>query len=166
MEYDPSNGNFTVPRMTAQSFSGPLDGPVTTTRIELQDPKSPQDAITITNSGGRMIVGSDQSQNGEKMPAAIVRPGANNAGGSAYCARGYSCTAQRGRLTIVASATGAEGTIASVKTGLAPGAICTAVQNGGTAFFGIGSGREDASGFDITAGVALHGTLTVDYSCR
>ena len=151
--------------MTAQLFSGPLSGPVTTTRIELQDPKSPQNAITITNSGGKMMIGAGQQKSDESM-AAVVRPGAGNAGGSVVCARGYSCTSQRGRLTVVASIPRAEGTIANVRTSLAPGTICTAVQNGGTAFFGIGSGRENANGFDITAGVALHGTLTIDYSCR
>jgi hypothetical protein len=166
MEYDPSNGNFTVPRMTAQLFSGPLSGPVTTSRIELQDPRSPQNAITITNSGGKMMIGAGQQKSDESMAAAVVGPGAGNAGGSAVCARGYSCTAQRGRLIVVASVAGAKGTIANVSTSLAQGTICTAVQNGGTAFFGIGSGRESANGFDITAGVALRGTLTIDYTCR
>lgn len=166
MEYDPSDGNFTVPRMTAQLFSGSLDGPVITTRIELQDPKSPQDAITLTNSGGKMVIGSGEQKDDESLFTAVIRPGAGNAGGSVICARGYKCTAQRGRLTVVASAAGIEGIIASVRTRLAPDAICTAVQNGGTSFFGIGSGRESASGFDITAGVVLHGTLTIDYSCR
>ena len=93
-------------------------------------------------------------------------PGPANGGGSAVCARGYTCTANRGRVTLAAAATATTGTIASVRTMLEAGAICTATQNGGSSFFGIGSGSESAKGFDITAGVALRGVVTIDYSCR
>jgi hypothetical protein len=49
---------------------------------------------------------------------------------------------------------------------LRTGEICTAAQNGGLSFMGIGSGGESENGFDVTAGVMLHGTVTIDYSCR
>ena len=67
---------------------------------------------------------------------------------------------------VVAPAAGATGLIASVKTTLQAGAICTATQNGGSSFFGIGSGRESTSGFDITASVVLRGTVMIDYVCH
>lgn len=186
MDYDPANGNFTVPRMSASLFSGRLDGSVTTTQIDLQDPKAPDLVLTITNLGGRVVI----SQHGASLSsgskasaslsasnieqdtvlvgtkAATVAPGSGNTKGSAICAKGYTCTSSRGRLTVIPSAAGAEGLIASVKTALPGGTICTATQNGGSNFFGIGSGRESANGFDITAAVVLHGTVTVDYNCR
>jgi hypothetical protein len=182
MFYDPADGNFTVPRMTASLFSGRLDGPVTTTQIELQDPKDPTLVLTIANSGGRVVI----NQHGIKTGSApMISPSLSTDGveqdivrglsatvvsapgkGSANCAKGYICTASRGRLTVVAPATGATGLIASVRTTLHAGTICTATQNGGSSFFGIGSERESANGFDITAAVVLHGMATVDYSCH
>ena len=185
MEYDPANGNFTVPRMTAAAFYGEVNGPVSTTRIELQDPKAPGLALAITNAGGKIVVsrssGAIQGMeaagalSGEEahgtaagvgMEAAAIGAGAGNRGGSAACAQGYTCTAERGRLTVIAPAAGAHGLIASVRTRLRAGVICTAAQNGGSSFVGIGSGSESENGFDITAGVMLHGTVTIDYSCR
>ncbi len=180
MQYDPANGNFTVPRMTAGSFYGDMEGRVTTTQINLQDPTNRSHILTITNSNGRIVIGS-QSQgnevvNGMGLPQnpagstlsgiATAVPGPANDGGSVSCARGYTCTASRGRLTVIASAAAGVGTIASVKATLPSGMICTATQNGGSSFLGIGSGKESANGFDITASVAPHGTLTIDYGCR
>jgi hypothetical protein len=180
MEYDPANGNFTVPRMTAQSFSGHLEGRITTTQIDLEDPKDPGHVLTLTNSNGRMAISSPNQKDkresidsapqkstfsAQSVPAKVIT-GPANEGGSASCAKGYTCTAKRGRLTVNASAVERTGTIASVRTTLPQGAICTATQNGGSSFFGIGSGNESASGFDVLAGVVLHGTLTVDYACQ
>ncbi len=184
MVYDPTDGNFTVPRMTAGMFSGPLNGPVTTTQIDLQDPKDPTLVLTIANSGGRVVV-SQHGMKADSGPMTSTSFSANGVAqdvayagglpvtvasapdkGSAACAKGYLCTASRGRLTVVAPAAGATGLIASVKATLQAGTICTATQNGGSSFFGIGSGRESVNGFDITAGVVLHGTVTVDYGCH
>jgi hypothetical protein len=172
IDYDPADGNFTVPKISANLLSGHLDGPLTTTQIDLQDTKSPGEVLTITNSHGQVVIQSHSPGNertGKTLRTsdviATIQSGPANTGGSAACARGYTCTADRGRVTL-AAATAAAGTIASVKTILGAGTICTAVQNGGTAFFGIGSGNESSKGFDITAGVALRGTITVDYSCR
>ncbi|MEO6911014.1 MAG: hypothetical protein ABI158_08835, partial [Edaphobacter sp.] len=180
MEYDPENGNFTVPRMSASLFSGHLEGPLTTAKIELQDPKDPTHTVSITNSGGKMVIDSSYPDESTKdrntvapltakitLSAAVtVLSGPANTGGSVACARGYTCTASRGRLTLVAAPTVNQGTVASVRTALPAGMICTAMQNGGSLFFGIGSGHETASGFDITAGVALRGVVTIDYNCR
>jgi hypothetical protein len=176
MKYDLSNGTFTVPRMTASSFSGNLEGRVTTTQIDLQDPKNKNSNITITNSNGRIVLGSHEPVKEDGMPQstaakissepAIAAAGPANQGGSVSCARGYSCTASRGRLTLVSSAAAGAGTIASVKTTLPTGAICIATQNGRVSFLGIGSGKESANGFDITASAAPRGTLTIDYDCR
>lgn len=176
MKYDPSNGTFTVPRMTASSFNGNLEGRVTTTQIDLQDSKNKNSNITITNSNGRIVFGSHEPMKENSMQQSTAAhisselvttaAGPANEGGSVSCARGYSCTASRGRLTLVASAAAGAGTIASVKTSLPAGVICTATQNGGASFLGIGSGKESANGFDITASAAPRGTLTIDYDCR
>ncbi|MEO8736603.1 MAG: hypothetical protein ABI380_08695 [Edaphobacter sp.] len=186
MEYDPADGTFTVPRMTASSFSGHLNGPVTTTQIDLQDPKSPGHVLTITNLDGRVVIDSHSPGHGAgtgtvipliaartagdtalvSAAAATLTDGSANPGGHVTCAGGYICTANRGRLTLVASGTLMAGTIATVKTTLPAGTMCTATQNGGSSFFGIGSGKENANGFNITAGIALHGILTIDYNCR
>lgn len=184
MIYDPADGNFTVPRMTASLFSGRLDGPVTTTQIDLQDPKTPALVLTITNSGGRVVLSQhgikpgtvpmaspafstgDVEQDTAEGLAATVVPGQDNAKGDAVCAKGYRCMASSGRLIVTVPAAGTSGLIATVKTTLPVGAICTATQNGGSSFLGIGSGRERTNGFAITAGVTVHGTVTVDYSCH
>jgi len=172
VDYDPADGTVTVPKMSASLLSGHLKGPLTTTQIDLEDPHSAGQGLTITNANGRMLIrpqGQQEQKDGalaSSDAAASIQPGPANTGGIAACARGYRCTANRGRVTLAAATASAAGTIASVRTVLAAGAICTAVQNGGTAFFGIGGGDESAKGFDITAAVALRGTITVDYSCR
>lgn len=166
--YDPADGTVTVPRMAAGAFSGRLNGPLTTTQIELKDPDSPNQSLTITNSKGALHVSSHASGDGMGVSdsVATVIPGPANQGGNISCAKGYICTAVRGRLTLTAATTATTGTIATVKTMLLPGAICTAAQNGGSSFFGIGSGKESTTGFEITSDVALHGVVTIDYSCR
>ncbi|HUZ94516.1 MAG TPA: hypothetical protein VMU57_06340, partial [Edaphobacter sp.] len=58
MRYDPADGTFTVPKMSANLFTGPLDGPLTTTKIDLEDPRSPGQSLTITNSRGQIVVSS------------------------------------------------------------------------------------------------------------
>jgi hypothetical protein len=169
MDYDPTDGTVTVPKMSASLVSGHLRGPLTTTQIDLEDPQSAGRGLTITNANGQMVVRSQSREGGELQTsgaAASIQPGPANARGVAACAKGYRCTGDRGRITLAAGTGSAAGKIASVKMMLAPGEICTAVQNGGTAFFGIGSGEEGAKGFDITAAIALRGTVTVDYSCR
>lgn len=178
MEYDPADGNFSVPKMSAILFSGHLDGPLTTTQIDLQDPKSPDQMLTIHNSHGQIIIESHPSKDGtdthdfdhvqksETVKAVAFALGVANRGGNAKCANGYTCTSDQGRITLTAAATAVAGTIGSVKTSLKTGEICTATQNGGPIFFGVGSGNESTEGFDITTAVALHGVITVDYSCR
>lgn len=183
MKYDPANGTFTVPRMSASLFTGHLDGPLATTQIELQDPKSPDKTLTISNSRGQIVIkGSKSIDNNVASPltnqvlpndvgndlsaVATIATGPANTSGSAACARGYTCTAHRGRITITASTKATTGLIANIRTTLPEGEVCTATQNGGTNFFGIGSERETTKGFDITADVTLHGVVTVDYSCR
>jgi hypothetical protein len=180
MSYDPADGNFTVPKMSANLFTGPL----TTTQIDLQDPKSPGQSLTITNSRGQIVVSSHNSGSGregdssgsffagkvlDKSDSSTLPAVANvsaNRGVRATCAKGYLCTSSRGRITLASANPVPVGIIASVKMPLAAGMICTAAQNGGSAFWGIGSGDESATGFDITAGVVWHGMITVDYSCR
>ena len=166
--YDPADGTVTVPRMAASAFSGRLNGPLTTTQIELKDPDSPNQSLRITNSKGALHINSHASGDGMGVSdsVATVVPGPANRGGNASCAKGYTCTAVRGRLALTASPTATAGTIASVKTMLPTGAICTAAQNGGSSFFGIGSGKESTTGFEITSGVVLRGVVTIDYSCR
>lgn len=165
MKYDPADGTFTVPRMAAASF--------TTTEIDLEDPHAPGHPLRITNANGKAMIGAgrSQSQNDGDTPTptsaeASVVNGPANHGGQALCAKGYTCTASRGRITLVPASISHAGIVASVHAPLPAGAICTAVQNGGQQYFGIGGGKESASGFDITASVKLHGILTVDYACR
>lgn len=187
MQYDPADGRFTVPQMSANLFTGRLEGPLATTQINLQDPASPGRVITITNSRGQVVINSrisgningdehsnsmftgqllDKNDSAASSAGAAVFSGSGIRGINAECARGYVCTARRGRITLTAATRTAAGIVASVKVPLNGGAICTATQNGGTTFFGIGSEHETVSGFDITAGVVWNGLITVDYSCR
>jgi hypothetical protein len=183
MLYDPADGNFTVPKMSAALFSGRFNGPLTTTQIDLEDPRSPDQSLTLTNSGGRLVIrshlsrdtqGGDSSssltanivdQSGSSTPPVVATVVANR-GVRAACAQGYLCNSSRGRITLASSNSVPAGMIATVKMPLTAGVICTATQNGGSAFWGIGSADESVKGFDITAGVPWNGVITVDYSCR
>lgn len=131
------------------------------------DPASP--TFTIVPEPGFYIPRGDKISSGTTSTtpdaAATIVAGEANRRGSVGCAGGYQCTSSRGRISI--TATGATvGKVARVNVRLAAGEICTATQNGGTAFFGIGSGGESATGFDVTSGVALTGRVLVDYFCR
>ncbi|MEO6817282.1 MAG: hypothetical protein ABI177_11330 [Edaphobacter sp.] len=184
MNYDPADGNFTVPKMSANLFAGALNGPITTTQIDLQDPRSPGQDLTITNSRGQIVLSSHGSgaaregdgsgslfagkvldKSGSSASPAVAAFFANQ-GVRATCLKGYLCTSNRGRITLASANLVPAGLVASVKVSLEAGAICTATQNGGSVFFGVGSGDENARGFDITTGVVWHGMITVDYSCR
>jgi hypothetical protein len=158
MDFNPGSGTFSVPRLSANVL--------TTERLELQD--SSGQVLTLANAHGHLVVdGQGQASGGETGgQTARVMAGPANRGGSATCARGYTCNASRGRITLAAAQSAATGTVATVHVPLAPGTICTATQNGGSSFFGIGSGGEDARGFNVTAGVPVRGVVTVDYSCR
>jgi len=88
---------------------------------------------------------------------------------SVGCATSYTCTNQRGELTIVGG-TATTGTIATVNFSAtlssAPG-LCWANQDGGTTLFGISNGVPSTSGFTIGAAVSVLGqTVTVDYGCQ
>lgn len=98
--------------------------------------------------------------------AATVTAGPNMAHGAVVCMNGYHCDSDRGRLELTAGTGSSAGKIAHIQAKLATGQICTATQNGGTAFFGIGSGGENPSGFDITSAVALSGKVVIDYFCH
>jgi hypothetical protein len=98
--------------------------------------------------------------------AAAVTVGPNIAHGAVACMNGYRCDSDRGRLELTAGSGSSAGKIAHVQAKLAAGQICTATQNGGTVFFGIGSGGENTSGFDITSAIALAGKAVIDYSCH
>ncbi len=90
-------------------------------------------------------------------------------GATAACASGYTCLAARGRLTIVAGTSPAAGTIATVTfaagTPYSAAPMCTATQNGGTTWLGVGGSGETAAAFNVTSAAAISGTLTVDYRC-
>jgi hypothetical protein len=160
LSYDPSTstfstGNFSSQNLTARSLSVGAGG------------------LHLEAESGYFVPTVANKANWDAAFAAIpskagatVSVGDANVGGKVACASGYTCTAGRGRLTVVAAPAPAAGRIAHVQTQLAAGQICTATQNGGTLFFGIGSGAESAVGFDITAGVAISGTVVVDYACR
>jgi len=97
--------------------------------------------------------------------AAII-PGPANSAGSARCKSGYQCTSSRGRIELLAGRGAASGKIARVNAALAPGEICTATQNGGNVFLGIGSSGEGSRGFDITSDKGITGSVIIDYLCR
>lgn len=89
---------------------------------------------------------------------------------SVNCASGYTCTNQRGELTIVGG-TATTGTIAtlnfSATLSTAPG-LCLVNQVTGTStgVFDVGHGTPSISGFTITAGISvISATVTVDYYC-
>jgi hypothetical protein len=87
---------------------------------------------------------------------------------SVACAASYTCTNQRGELTIVGG-TATTGTIATVNFSAtlssAPG-LCMVTQTGGATLFGIGHGVPSTTSFTITAGISVAtATVTVDYNC-
>lgn len=88
---------------------------------------------------------------------------------SVACATGYTCTNQRGELTIVGG-TATTGTIATINWSATQATAfgnCIVTQNGGTAFFGIGHGQPSTASMTITAGVSVaSSTVTVDYLCQ
>ncbi len=90
-------------------------------------------------------------------------------GATAACASGYTCLAARGRLAIVAGTSPAAGTIATVTfaagTPYSAAPVCTATQNGGTTWLGVGGSGETTAAFNVTSAAAISGTLTVDYRC-
>lgn len=98
--------------------------------------------------------------------AASITVGPANSAGSVGCMSGYHCTAARGRIEMLAGRGTSPGKIARVNANLSTGQICTATQNGGTVFLGIGSSGEGSEGFDITSGVRITGKVVVDYLCR
>lgn len=124
----------------------------------------PEPGYYIPKTGGK--VDPDASVATDSSSAATLTVGAANAGGSSTCANGYHCTASRGRIALSAASGASAGKIVHVSVKLALGQICTASQNGGTAYFGIGSGGESAGGFDITSGVPVSGRVVIDYFCR
>ncbi len=100
--------------------------------------------------------------------AATVAAGSGaGSGATAVCASGYTCLASRGRLAITAGSSPAAGTIATVTFAAAYGAapMCTVVQNGGTAWLGIGGSGETTAAFNVTSAAAISATVTVDYRC-
>ena len=99
MDFNPADGTFTVPRLSAPVLA--------TARLELQDQGSSGQVLTLSNSHGHLVV-NGQSQ-AEGSEAARVMTGPANQGGSAVCARGYTCTSLRGRITLAAATAGGDG---------------------------------------------------------
>lgn len=121
----------------------------------------PEAGYYIPRSGGRVeepVAGTDA--------AASITVGPANSAGNVGCMSGYRCTATRGRIELVAGRGASSGKIARVSARLVPGEICTATQNGGTVFLGIGSSGEGSEGFDITSGIRITGKVVIDYLCR
>jgi hypothetical protein len=98
-------------------------------------------------------------------PATITRAEADTAAGVS-CANGADCTSDHGRIEFSSTENPTVGKIVRVQVRLKQGQICTATQNGGTSFFGIGSGGESTTGFDITSDVAISGKVVIDYFCH
>lgn len=121
----------------------------------------PEPGYYIPRSNGR----SSGAATGTDAAASITVGSANSAE-RAHCMRGYRCTASRGRIEVFAGRQGSAGTIAHVGVSLSPGEICTATQNGGPMFLGIGSSGEGSGGFDITSAVEIVGKVVIDYSCQ
>ncbi len=164
--YDPATGTVSTASIRAAKLS--VD--------ELSLPRA-QDGSCLTVANHTLVAVPCNGSAGGGVAAAAATPASTSGaaqiavgeavrGGNAACAAGYRCTADRGRILVVASTRGGPGKIAHVAARLAQGEICTATQNGGMAFFGIGSGAESASGFDITSDMGISGRVTVDYLCR
>jgi hypothetical protein len=160
-----SNGNLCVTSITWAGGSG---------LTVQQAGYSTQPTYTIIPESGYFVPTLTSKANWDAAYAAIAPSTSpatisaieSNSGGTAVCAGGYNCTAGRGRITVTASSSTTAGKVAHVAASLTAGQICTATQNGGATFFGIGSGGESTVGFDVTAGTVLSGTVTVDYICR
>jgi hypothetical protein len=121
----------------------------------------PEPGYYVSRSNGResgVATGTDA--------AVSITVGSANRAGSVRCMNSYHCTASRGRIEVSAGAGTSSGTIAHVDASLRPGTICTATQNGGTMFLGIGSSGEGGGGFDITSGVGITGKVVIDYFCH
>lgn len=123
----------------------------------------PEPGYYIPKTGNKLDSAADAATN---SAVATISKGGAIAEGSVACAEGYRCSATRGRIAISGVAATSAGKIASVQVTLLPGQICTATQNGGTTFLGIGSSGEAATGFDITSSVPVRGKVLVDYFCR
>lgn len=121
----------------------------------------PEPGYYIPRSDGRAVQPASSSDS-----VATITVGSANRAGAAACASGYRCTASRGRIAVVGTQGASAGKIVRVQANLSQGEICTATQNGGTAFLGIGSSGESGDGFDITSGVPVAGKATIDYFCR
>lgn len=124
----------------------------------------PEAGYYIPKLGGQPA--SANSAAGSSISPATLNLGAANTSGSVSCASGYHCTSDRGRIELVATRNSTVGKVARVQTKLVQGQICTATQNGGTSFFGIGSRGESTTGFDITSDVAVSGKILIDYFCH
>ncbi|QNI35248.1 hypothetical protein [Edaphobacter albus] len=120
--------------------------------------------VPVRGQGSGCVTGPTANSSTDDL--ATITIGDANAKGSANCMSGYRCTASRGRVSVMVQPGVSIGKIARVNVKLAVGQICTATQNGGRAFLGIGSGAESSSGFDITADGIVPGKVVVDYSCR
>ncbi len=138
-----------------------------------QSGSAAEPTYTIVPEAGYYIPKLGNRGNAEPPPSSASTPvaasftvAAANAGGSVSCAAGYRCSAERGRIELAANRNAAAGKIVRVQARLEAGEVCTATQNGGTAFFGIGSGGESVAGFDITSGLAISGKVVIDYFCR
>ncbi|HMF54269.1 MAG TPA: hypothetical protein VK593_07960 [Edaphobacter sp.] len=164
--YDPATSTVSTAVFQAETLS--------TKKLSVEQVSFPSVAdsscVGIVNhvlvAGGSCAGGAGTGPAAASSVTATMVVGDANRGGSATCASGYRCTVDRGRISLVASTGTSAGRVARVNTKLATGAICTATQNGGTAFFGIGSGGEGSTGFDITSGVAISGRITIDYACH
>ncbi|HEU4635034.1 MAG TPA: hypothetical protein VFS41_02570 [Edaphobacter sp.] len=110
--------------------------------------------------------GSGQEHVARTDSAVSISLGPANSSGSVRCMSGYACSSTRGRIELTAGRGATPGKIARVNASLSSGEICTATQNGGAIFLGIGSSGEGIGGFDITSGVGVAGKVVIDYLCR
>ena len=164
---DDANGNFIVATDQANSFEGFATGgmQVNSAGVESGSPTGGLEGTGTFNGTGYYVNGVLQT-----IPTPTGTPtytaGTNVT--SVVCATSYTCTNQRGELTIVGG-TATTGTIATVNfsttLSTAPG-LCIVTQEGGASVFGIGHGVPSTTAFTITASVSVaSSTIAVDYYC-
>lgn len=87
---------------------------------------APQPGYYIPKGNSRV----EQPSPSSDSAVATITIGSANPHGTAACANGYHCTANRGRIVLTGADGASAGKIVRVQANLVPGQICTATQKG------------------------------------
>lgn len=153
----PQAGGTPTLGSTAAPYAAVTVGPSSTANATLSCPTcTTVNSVTVPNVPGGVVV--------ETANAATSTPGTSVT--STTCTTA-ACTSIRGTIQIVGG-TATTGTIATLAWTATPSTyVCSATQNGGAIWYGIGNSVATATGFSITSAVTISGaTFSVNYSCQ